>query len=311
LARQLTQQEIDAVFRGRRSERTSSPVAVPFDFRRLDRIPKSQLHAIRLLHESFVRNLASSLAAYLRAYLTVNLVSVEQLSYSEFQEGLSSPTALVSLGLKPYEGSAVLEITPNLAFAVLQILLGGKVRAVESPGREMTDIEQSLLEGFLRIILHDLKQAWTSVAEIDFTIQSIETEPQFLPTVEPGEAFVVIAAEVRVGEAAGMITLAIPSLVIKMMRGHFERHWSLQKSREAGETEQAQMWERIRKAEVEVEVQLRGPALPLRDLLALEVGDLLPLDVPLGRRFECRLNGLPKFQGRVASAGSRRAFVVE
>ncbi|SPE31137.1 hypothetical protein SBA3_1750012 [Candidatus Sulfopaludibacter sp. SbA3] len=75
--RQLTQQEIDAVFqkvKGTVSD--SAKKAVAFDFRRPDRIAKSQVRAIHLLHENFVRNLASSLSAYLRSYLTVNLISL-------------------------------------------------------------------------------------------------------------------------------------------------------------------------------------------------------------------------------------------
>jgi flagellar motor switch protein FliM len=59
-----------------------------------------------------VRNLVSSLSAYLRSYLAVNLVSVEQLSYAEFLDGLPSPTCMVSLGLKPYDGQGVLELNP-------------------------------------------------------------------------------------------------------------------------------------------------------------------------------------------------------
>ena len=89
--RQLSQQEIDSVFlnlRGNQAERASARRAVSFDFRRPDRIPKSQVRAIHLLHDTFVRNLVSSLSAYLRSYLAVNLVSVEQLSYSEFLDGL-------------------------------------------------------------------------------------------------------------------------------------------------------------------------------------------------------------------------------
>ncbi|MCS6952939.1 MAG: flagellar motor switch protein FliM [Bryobacterales bacterium] len=310
MSRELTQQEID-VFQSQRGKQAREPRVVPFDLRWLDRIPKSQLRSIRLLHEGFARNLASSLSAYLRAYVTINLVSVEQLSYADFQEGLSSPSCLVALRLKPYDGRAVLEITPNLAFAVLEILLGGKAHASESPSREMTDIEESLLEGLLRIILQDLRQAWASVVEVDFVFDSIESEPQFLPTVDPREAFVVIAAEVRLGDLSGMMTLGIPSLVIKMMRTHFEHHWSLQRGREANSAEQALMLERLRRAELEAEVRLRGPELPLRELLALEEGDLLSLDVPLGRPLECRLSDVPKFHGRVAAAGSRRVFVID
>src|SRR4051794_41533500 len=83
MSRQLTQQEIDAVFQNMRDHKRETP-AVRFDFRRPDRIPKSQVRAIHLLHDTFVRNLVSSLSAYLRSYLTVNLVSVEQISYAVF-----------------------------------------------------------------------------------------------------------------------------------------------------------------------------------------------------------------------------------
>src|SRR5215471_2684115 len=79
-----------------------------YDFRRPDRIAKDQLRAIHLLHENFARSLASSLSAYLRAYVAVNLISVEQLSFVEFSQCLPSPSCLVSLGLRPYEGNAVL-----------------------------------------------------------------------------------------------------------------------------------------------------------------------------------------------------------
>jgi flagellar motor switch protein FliM len=111
--RVLSQQEIDSVFRNLRDnpvEEDPSKRALPYDFRRPDRIAKDQLRAIHLLHENFARSLASSLSAYLRAYVAVNLVSVEQLSFMEFSNGLPSPSCLVSLNLKPYEGNAVLEI---------------------------------------------------------------------------------------------------------------------------------------------------------------------------------------------------------
>src|SRR5260370_41843516 len=92
VSRQLSQQEIDAAFQNLQGRKREAP-AVKFDFRRPDRIPKSQVRAIHLLHDTFVRNLVSSSSAYLRSYLTVNLVSVEQLSYAEFLDGLPSPTA--------------------------------------------------------------------------------------------------------------------------------------------------------------------------------------------------------------------------
>src|ERR1700752_2777555 len=140
MARQLSQQEIDAVFQntqGRQADRSGSKGAALFDFRRPDRIAKSQLRAIHVLHDNFVRNLSSSLSAYLRSYLIVNLVSVEQLSYAEFLECLPSPTCIVSLGLKPYDGNAVLELNSSLIFPILEILLGGNGKSTVQFQREI------------------------------------------------------------------------------------------------------------------------------------------------------------------------------
>src|SRR6202045_5298643 len=120
--RVLSQDEIDDVFRHLRDippEDDPAKRAEPYDFRRPDRIAKDQLRAIHILHENFARSLASSLSAYLRAYVMVNLVSVEQLSFMEFSQCLPSPTCLVSLGMRPFDGSAVLELNPSLVFPIL------------------------------------------------------------------------------------------------------------------------------------------------------------------------------------------------
>src|ERR1700736_6777018 len=121
--------------------------AVPYDFRRTDRIAQDQLRSIHLLHETFARSLASSLSAYLRAYVIVNLVSVEQLSFMEFSQCLPSPSCLVSLDMKPFEGAAVLEINPALIFPIIEMLLGGSARSLLKVNREITEIEQSVLDG--------------------------------------------------------------------------------------------------------------------------------------------------------------------
>src|SRR5438552_18212726 len=106
--RVLSQEEIDSVSRNVRDipdDVDPAKRAQPYDFRRPDRIAKDQLRAIHLLHENFARSLASSLSAYLRAYVAVNLISVEQLSFMEFSQCLPAPTCLVSLAMKPNEGT--------------------------------------------------------------------------------------------------------------------------------------------------------------------------------------------------------------
>src|SRR4051794_3439722 len=218
MTRKPGKKEIDSAslsLHGRKSERADAKHATLFDFRRPDRIAKSQLRALHQLHDHFVRNLVSSLSAYLRSYVIINLVSVEQLSYAEFLECLPSPTCISSLGIKPYDGNAVLELNSSLIFPILEILLGGDGKVQSSSKREITEIEKVLLDGLFRLILRDLKEAWRLVNPIDFSIENVEAEPQFLQILAPTEAVVAVAIEIRIGDAVGMMNIAMPSIIIK------------------------------------------------------------------------------------------------
>jgi flagellar motor switch protein FliM len=306
MSRQLSQQEIDAVFRNLQDHKTED-APTPFDFRRPDRIAKSQLRAIHLLHDTFVRNLVSSLSAFLRSYLIVNLVSVEQLSYSEFLEGLPSPTCLVTMGLRPYDGNAILELNPSLTFPILEMLLGGNGKASSSIRREVTEIEQTLLDGLFRIILHDLREAWKSVTTIDFTIESVDTEPQLLHLLAPNEAVVAIGVEVRLGDTVGMMNIAMPSIIIKMMRQKFDQQWSVRKT-ESTSAERERIFGLVQQSSIHLDARLEGPTLMLQELLKLKEGDILRFDYALPRPLDCIVNGKRKFKGQVVSSGRKRAF---
>jgi len=313
MAQQLSQGEIDAVFETLQAQKGDEGLAKKaelFDFRRPDRIAKSQLRAIHLLHDNFVRNLVSSLSAYLRTYLIVNLVSVEQLSFAEFLECLPSPTCILSLGLRPYDGNAALELNSSLIFPIIEILLGGNGKASTSIQREITEIEQNLLEGFFRIVTQDLKEAWKGVTTIDFSIESIETEPQFLQILAPSEAVVAVAIEIRIGESIGMMNIAIPSIIIKMMRQKFDQQWSVRKS-ESTNVEQGRILDLIRPSLVQIDVSLEGPALTMQDLMKLEEGDVLSFDYPVDKPLDMLVNGKLKYHGHIATVGQKLGFAIE
>ncbi len=240
----------------------------------------------------------------------INLVSVEQLSFAEFLDGLPSPTCMVSLGLSPYDGNGVLELNPSLVFPILEMLLGGTGKASAAIQRDVTEIEQKLLDGLFRIILHDLREAWKGVTAVDFTIEAMETEPQLLHIMAPNEAVVSVGVEVRIGETVGMMNIAMPSIVIKMMRQKFDQQWSVRKTH-ATHDEQARVLRMLRQSSMVLEARLTGPTLRVEDLLALECGHLLMFDYPVDRSIDLLVNGTPKFAVQVVSTGRKRACQVE
>lgn len=310
--RVLTQQEIDNVFKNLRDvpqNEDQAGKAQPYDFRRPDRIAKDQLRSIHLLHENFARSLASSLSAYLRAYVMVNLVSVEQLSFMEFSQCLPSPTCIVSLGMLQFDNNALLELNPSLVFPILETLLGGRVAAGAKFEREVTEIEQAILDGMIRIILKDLKEAWRQVAVIDFSIEAFETEPQLLQILAPNEAVVAVSIEVRIGELSGMMNIGIPSIIIKMLGQKFDQQWSARKT-ESSETEQRRVFSLVRPTRLLVDTRLRGPTLSVQNLLNLAPGDVLMFDYPADRTIDVVINRARKFYGHVHGVNRKRAVML-
>ena len=282
----------------------------PYDFRRPDRIAKEQLRTIHLLHENFARLVSSSLSGYLRTFVIATLVSVEQLGFSEFASVLPSPSCIVSLRLGPYEGNAILEMDHSVVFPIFEMLLGGTGKSPIKIDREITEIEKSILESVLKIILQDLKTAWQVIAPIDFVIDGHESDPQIMQMLLPGEAVVAVSLELRVGEHSGLVNIAIPSAVIKMLRQKFDQQWSAKKA-QASENDHARMLKLTRRAAVDGEVRLNGPQMKLQDLLKISVGDVVTFNHSLGKEFDLLLNGAVKFTGHVVSSGTTRAFQIK
>jgi flagellar motor switch protein FliM len=302
-------QQAGEAFHGAIGSKQGSIEASAFDFGRLDRIPKSQLRALNLVHENFVRSLASSLSAYLRSYLVLNLVSIEQISYSEFLEGLGSPTCIAYLGLQPYDGTAVLELNTGLVFGLVELLLGSKGRSAVAIQRKITDIEKNLVQTLLKVVLRDLSEAWKSVADVFFSVQSLASEPQWLHVLAPAEAVVVISIEVKVDSTSGLMNLAIPSIFIKRLRHKFDL---LSQVRKAASTEkdQAHMAQLLRNATLQFEAKIDAGAISARELCNLKIDDVLILEHALDAQVSGSLNGRDKWQGTILTDLDKLVFQV-
>jgi flagellar motor switch protein FliM len=310
MKRVLTQEEIDAVFQGttgENAEKESAPDDAAIDFNRLDRIPRSQLQALHMVHENFVRNLASSLSAYLRSYVALNLISLEQISYSDFLDGLSSPTCISYIGLQPFDGTAILEINNSLVFALIELLLGGKGQTSSSVKRKITDIEKRLVQTLLRVVLRDLSDAWKAVTEIDFSVQSLSSEPQLMHIMAPSEAVIVIAIEVKVGETPGLMNFAIPALLIKRLRHKFDQLQQIRRA-ESTENDQIHIARLIQEANLQIDVQITGGTMPARTLLEMELEDVIMLEYPVTNHITGYINGREKLMGSLAAKGEKLAF---
>jgi len=288
----------------------ASGKAVLFDFRRPDRVPKSQIRAVQALYDGFLRTFGSSLSSYLRTYVKTRLVSIEQQTYSEFLAALPTPTCLVSLGLQPKRVTAILDLAPPLVFSMLEVLLGAKTSGEVNTQREITEIEQNILNDILRMIARELHEAWKTVGDLGLELQGVEKDPQATQSLDAAEPVVVFTAEVKFGDVAAAMKFAMPSITLKMLGQEVERQRLLQRT-EVGGVDRRRMSHLLKKATLRAEARLGGASIMVRDILELQEGQVLTFGHPVDRELDCALNGKTLYKGRIVSAGSKMVFRVD
>jgi flagellar motor switch protein FliM len=308
----LTQEEIDAMFHapaGESGDEAAAADVTTFDLSHLDRIPKTQLRALHMVHENFVRSLASSLSAYLRSYVALNLVSLEQISYSEFIDGLSFPSCIAYVSLSPYDGTAVLEMNASLTFMFLELLMGSKGRSTTTVQRKITDIEKSIMQTLLRVVLQDLREAWKSVTDIGFAVQSLASEPQLTHVLAPADAVIVIAVDVNIGGVSGLMNLAIPSIFIKRIRLKFDQLQQVRKT-QSNPRDRAYINETVQEIMLNFDAFIDGGNITAKTLLDLKIDDVIIFDQPTDGPLKGLLNGQEKWSGTVVAKRDKLAFEI-
>lgn len=290
------------------AESSSAPKVVPFDFRKPGQAPGSQMRAIYVLKQKFLHRIVSSLSAYLRCSVTAQLLNVDHLSYGEFLRSLPSPTCVVSVGMRPYEGNAVLELNPSLIFPIIEILLGGNGKAGTATNREITEIEQNVLDGLFRIILQALGEAWKDVVPVTLSLESVGKEARLIHA--PHEPVVAMTIEIKLEEGGGHMNLAVPTEILTMT-GEGGDAQSAPRKVEATEAEQTRMLDLLRDAKLTLQANLEGPMLKVRELLQLKEGDVLTFEHPVEQPLTGLINGKQKFAGQIVSTGKKKAFQIE
>ena len=314
MGKPLSRTQVDALLqaahRGSGPERPSIDTAsvVPYNFRRPDRVTKEQIHSLQFLHDRFARNVSTSLSAYLRTMTEVGVVSVEQFSYSEFLNLLAGPTAFYALAIPPFPELGALEITPPIAFAMVDRMLGGGGRST-APNRALTDIEQNVVDSVVKLLLESLTESWRPIVDLAFGIRGRETRPQMLQVAAPNETVLMIVFDVKIGETRGFVNLCLPATIVESTDGHFAQAWHRQK-REPTAAERGWVQQNLARVSVDLSALIEA-RVSTGDLLAMSPGDVVSLGVPVHRPIELRIGTTPKFRGRLGVDEGRIAVRIE
>ena len=282
-----------------------------YDFKRPDKFSKEQIRTVSIMHETFARLTTTAMSAQLRSLVNVHVASVDQLTYEEFIRSIPNPTTLGIINMDPLKGSAVLEIDPAITFSIIDRLFGGKGEGTKV-NRDLSDIEQSVMENIIVRILGNLREAWSQVIDLRPRLGQIETNPQFAQIVPPTEMVVLVTLETKVGEVEGMMNFCIPYLTIEPIISKLSAQYMYSSVRSGGTTEDLNILkERLSMIGITVSAEIGNMDLTVRDVLSLKLGDVIRLpDVRIGDPMVLKIGNRDKFMCRPGVVGNKLAVQI-
>ncbi len=310
----LSQEEIDALLEvvDDDADETEETIEKPtishqrqitlYDFKRPNRISKEQLRAFRGIHDKMARALSSQISAIMRSIVEIQLHSVDQMTYGEFLMSLPSPTSFNVFSMKPLDGTGVLEINPSIAFSMIDRLLGGKGDPYEST-REFSDIELNLLDTILRQMMQTLKDAWGPITEIFPTVDVKESSPNVVQIVAQNEIVIMVVMEIIIGHSSGMMNLCYPVISLESILSRLASRDIMLSETSSKKSRNKELQALLGGAKVNVTAMLGETKLMVKEILDLEVNDIIRLDRPADDTVIINVDGREKF---LASIGLHR-----
>lgn len=328
----LSQNQIDALFNSLMDSETQEvkeeAVAIAeepgvkyrkYDFRTPKKFTKDRLRIISSVYENYARVIASHLTSLLRLGCEVEMISVEEQRYYEFENALGEENlvAFCAARVAPHEqdeDEPVMMVVSQLAIAcMLSRMMGGTGTDLEDERESAaayTDIELALYEIVLKHIVPVMSDVWQNYLEINFDYKAIETGPKLVRSISMDDVVVLVMLKLDLGDVSGQMTICIPGAILDTVFRGFESSISSmsRKKEQQSQEEREEIFRSLESTSLEVRAQLRETRISLQDIFNMQVGDLLDLHIPQKEDVRLLIENRSWFKGELGIQGENKAI---
>lgn len=316
----LSQNEIDALLSALstgemnpeelKKEENERKVKV-YDFKRALRFSKDQIRSLTRIHENFARLLTTYFSAQLRTYVQITVGTADQVPYEEFIRSIPKMTILNVFDVPPLEGRILLEVNPNIAYAMLDRLLGGRGAGLNKI-ENLTEIETKIMSNMFERAFENAREAWANLIEIDPMLSEFEVNPQFLQMVSPNETVVVISLNTQIGETSGMINICIPHVVLEPIIPKLSAHYWMQAApkKDRNVEEFKNIENNLKDSKLAIVAELGTADISIQEFLQLDIGDTIQLDKIIQQPIVLKVEDTPKYLAQVGKVNKRQAVQI-
>lgn len=283
----LSQDEIDALLHGvddveeeDSEEQQASADALDYDFSSQDRIVRGRMPTLEIVNERFARHMRVSLFNMMRRTAEVSINGVQMIKFGEYVHTLFVPTSLNMVRFRPLKGTALITMEARLVFILVDNFFGGDGRYhAKIEGREFTPTERRIIQMLLKLVFEDYKEAWAPVMDVGFEYLDSEVNPAMANIVSPTEVIVISSFHIELDGGGGDFHIALPYSMLEPIRELLDA--GVQSDKEDTDMRWSKaLRDEIMDVPVEMIAKLAETEMSLREVMDLQEGDIIPLEVP-------------------------------
>ena len=286
---------------------TTSPVRV-YDFRRPARLSKERKRSLEAIYGLLAKGLEGWFRGRVRDAITLDLESVEELTYGEFLSALPSPCASFIVDNRNRPGhQGVIDFGQELAFFLVDRLLGGSGQPALFE-RSLTPTERLLVRIAAERATAQLRDAWKDYVDMDLSISGFESIPEMLLIANREDPVLVSTLSVSTGDMSSPLTLCLP---VATLEKFFLSTGSRKGPVAQGNSEERRNVEgTLRTARIPVQARFASVPVTLKELAALRPGSVLKTGLPTDSQLFILVSGQKRFVGAPGKLGGRLAALV-
>ena len=309
----LKQSDVDGLLAGLAPASGNVPArpVEPFDFRRPDKFSREHVRSLRTAHELFARDLGRSLSQRLRCVVSLETLSVEQITYEDYIRSLPDPSVLAIMGMQPLPGPAVLEMSVQLGRSFVDRLLGGS--GAPAAMRRPTAVEASLMNELMEDAVAPLTDAMAPFAQVSPELRQLEFNPQFVQIVNPTDMVLLLTYQISMTtdtRVEGSFSVCYPFPTLEPTMGNLERKLWDDPASGASQTDTSRPFTGVLpELDAPLTVRLADSKMPAAELAALQPGNVLRLSHRVDEPAIVEVGNAPVLRGHVGHRGRR--FVVQ
>ena len=324
----LSQSQIDSLINSMRSGGEDQSDDKPekkyrkYDFTTPRKFTKDRIKMLNGIFDNYTRVISSRFNAQLRTNCEIEVESIEEQKFFEFNNALTEGDVLsmvdVTIQAKEPGGAPILTQDPVMVYLSTSTALGMMDRMMGSEsdnardipnGYSYTDLELQLYEHLMSDIVSTMGNSWENYVPLTFEYNRTEVNPTLVQLLNLDETVVLVDMKIQLGDEEGRMSIVLPGNTLSSIFGEVNRETMGRKV--ASEDNSKEIFNELRDSMLEIVAELGDTQLSLSDIYHLSVGDVLDLGRPKDSPVFLEIGGYQWFTGRMGTHKKNMAIKID